>query len=272
MANSLREFARYVSLLPWGLFGTLIVFFPLADRLVSTLPVVEEFRSSNSTLAFLISAFGIFYLFSSRFEISKKKDSEIRSISLMIFAFGVVLLSLYLFGYYDGEAGIYRIYPPRTDHKMFLEIPLYCASFLSFTASFNILALKEFMRKYVSKTARFEGVLSPNEERSFLEVEGNGSFQRLETQALGNPGSRMILSIDDNIFWDKSFEELNQEVSRYLRKYLLPNPTSRWGIFAVELDFPANFFKNLRFSVKNRDTNSNLEIKGIAHYNTYEVR
>ena len=161
MVNSFKEFVRYAGLLPWGLFGTIIVFFPLADRLVSALPVVEEFKNLNSTLAFLISAFCIFYLFSLRFEINNKKDSEVRRTSLMIFVLGIFLLSMYLISYYYGESGIYYTYPPRTEHKMFFEIPLYCASFLCFTASFNILALKEFLRKTKQEEHTKEAKLKP---------------------------------------------------------------------------------------------------------------
>lgn len=278
MVNSLRDFAKYVGLLPWGLFGTVIIFFPLANNLVSALPVVEGFENISSTVAFLVSAFCIFFLYSYRFEIAKKKDSTVRSQSALLFFLGICLLALYLSSYYTGESGQYGYYyhsyaPLQRSpiHLLFLEIPCYVSSFLCFTASFNLLALKEFLRKYVSKTGRFEGILSPNEEKTLFEVEGNGSFQRLETQAKGNPNSRMILTVDGSICWDESFEELLQKSSRYLRVYKRPSPQAD-AICAVELDLPKNFFRKLRFSVKNPDANSSLEIKGTVHFTTYETR
>lgn len=156
MVNSLREFARYVSLLPWGLFGTIIIFFPLANNLVSALPVVEGFENLSSTLAFLVSAFCIFYLFSYRFEIQRMKDSLVRGKSLLVFVFGITFLALYLITYFSGESGIWGYhggyadgYDPYSNpvHLVIFEILFYTASFLCITASFNLLALKEFLRK-----------------------------------------------------------------------------------------------------------------------------
>lgn len=126
--------------------------------------------------------------------------------------------------------------------------------------------------EYVSKAVPFEDNISPNKEKTLFEVEGKGSFQRLEIQARGNPDSKMILEIDDNVLWRKSFAELYQEASRYLRKYVLLDPARRDGTFAIELDLPTDFFKNSGFSVKNHDANSDLEIKGTAYFNICETR
>lgn len=121
--------------------------------------------------------------------------------------------------------------------------------------------------EYVSKTVRFENILSPNEERTFFVIEGKGSFERMEIQAKGNPDSRMTLTNDDSICWDRSFEELNKaSMYSYLKKYYLPNPVRRHGEFAVELDFAFDFLKKLRFSVKNHDKDSNLDVKGTIFY------
>lgn len=122
--------------------------------------------------------------------------------------------------------------------------------------------------RVISKTVNFAETLSANEERTIFTVNGKGSFQKLEIQAEGNPASRMILKIDNGVCWDESFEELHRKASKFLRIYRLPFPQSK-AICAVDIDLPKNFFKKLVFSVKNLDANSNLMLKGTAHYNIY---
>ncbi len=129
---------------------------------------------------------------------------------------------------------------------------------------------EEKTKRHISKTYRFEGILHPSEEKTFLEVESDGSFQRLEIQAQGNPKSRMILEVDDNICWNESFEEMMQKASGYLRVYKRPSPQAD-ATCAVEFELQRSFSRNLRFSVKNVDANSNLGIEGTVYFSINET-
>lgn len=129
----------------------------------------------------------------------------------------------------------------------------------------------EGRQDYISRTFQFEDTLPPKKERILFEVKGSGFFQRLEIQVNGNPDSRMILIVDNNIAWNESFEELLQKSSQYLRSYTRPSPEAG-AICAVELDLTKNFFADLKLLIKNLDMKSGLKTKGTVHYNLFETR
>jgi hypothetical protein len=120
-------------------------------------------------------------------------------------------------------------------------------------------------KKRISKAVQFKSILSPHQRRTILNFKGNGTFQRMEIQANGNPASRMLVNIDDSIHWDESFESLYQKSSTQLRKYVRPSPSSN-AICFVELSLLREFSKNVSFSVKNVDEKSDLTIEGTAYF------
>lgn len=128
---------------------------------------------------------------------------------------------------------------------------------------------EEVSKKSLPKTVHFKEAIKPNKEKTMFDIQGKGSFQKLEVTAEGSKYSMIALLVDDEMCLEESFDSLSLKSSRYVRRFFVPNPQSPIGRFAIDIDLPRNFFKNLKFSVTNKHENIDLQIKGTVHYNIY---
>lgn len=122
-------------------------------------------------------------------------------------------------------------------------------------------------RKYLSRTIHFQENIKPKEETTLFNIEGTGSFQKLEITAKGSEYSSITLLIDDEVCLQETFDSLNKKASRYITRYSRPSGEPI-GKFAVEIDLQKNFFKSLKFSATNKHASLGMQIKGTVHYNS----
>jgi len=151
--------------------------------------------------------------------------------------------------------------------EIFLQFVMLIIAIASLTIA--ILTYLRVSRKYVSKTVPFEEKTMSNEEMTILDIEGQGSFQRLEMTA-DVSDCMFTLVLDDEVVLEESFYSLHRKRSPYLRVFDQPNPLVRSGYFAVDMNLQKNFFKNLKFSIMKIDTDLPLFVEGSVHYNIYE--
>lgn len=122
-------------------------------------------------------------------------------------------------------------------------------------------------RKYVPKSLHFKEKIHPKKEVTLFNIEGTGSFQRLEIGGNGSVNCMITLLIDNEVFLDETFQKLHSKSSKYITKYVQPNPLSNTGQFGIEINLPITFFKKVRLYAK---ADMLSEIEGTVQYTIHE--
>lgn len=124
----------------WGILAGLTSLFPLSNSLLGALPLAPGAENLSSVLATIFSLFVILFIFASRKELANRYWSRIPRISALVFIAATVLLYAYL---------VQFPLPPSVSRP---ELPIiFALTFSLYTASFAMLALREYTRDVMEK-------------------------------------------------------------------------------------------------------------------------